>query len=595
MNYTFITTAAGARRAMVHLGKGPDLYLDSETTGPTSQDGGLCPHKGRLRLLQMQNGDGKIFVSDCYKVDPCIYAPLLMAKRLIGHHIKFDAKFLRKIGIFPDNFWDTMLASQIFTAGHKMVRHGLGQVLSDVLDIEADKTLQKSDWFPNELSDEQLEYAAVDVLYLPKLHHTFMDLMKEDGLLTTAALDMQLIAPAAWMEFQGIRLDVDALPPATIASAKILEELRKKCAKLAKSEGFNPNSPQQVKAFFHQFKKYQGLQSFKKSVLEVIDHPLGEPLLEFRGLSKLMGSYLEKFPNHINPLTGNIHCNINIDPTSTGRMSTSSMSLQNIPAAGEAGKITRKLFIPEREHMMVVADYGQIELRLMALLSMDPNMVQAYVNDVDIHNNTTELIFGLKEGDPAWEDSRKVAKNCNFMIGYGGSATRLMTTSRGIIKTEARGQEIIDGWWKAYPEVRTFFDSVVRHAYKYRESRTLIGRRREYPQDGRSYASIKRQAQNHVIQGTSADITKAAIIEAWRMGLDMRLPVHDEILCISKADAAEHDAWKLEKAMIGGAAKILACAKFPISHDVPIVADAGIGMSWADAKTGTKKKPVPTT
>jgi len=362
--------------------------------------------------------------------------------------------------------------------------------------------------------------------------------------------------------------------------------------KLAGQSDLNVSSPKQLGyVLFDKLKLGAGSSASKSSkskqystseeVLQrmVGEHPIVEKILEFRSLKKLISSYIESIPKLVNKKTGLIHSNFNQAVTSTGRLSSNNPNLQNIPVRGERGREIRKAFIAENEHSLIMsADYSQIELRLMAHLSGDIGLINAFMEGKDIHAATAAKIYGVAESDVTRE-MRSRAKTANFGIIYGISSFGLsqrLNISRGDAK------ELIDGYFNSYPMVKTYMERVVEEARTVGYVETLYGRRR-YLSDIRSNNQVvrgvaERNAINAPIQGSAADIIKIAMINIYRefiqLGLSskMIMQVHDEL--VFNVDLSERD--RVKKIVVLG-------MQSAANLSVPLIVDVGEGTSWLDA------------
>ena len=402
-------------------------------------------------------------------------------------------------------------------------------------------------------------------------------------------IEMPLVCVLAEMELTGVRLDASALKE---SESELKEELTRLDNRLAELVGhpFNPLSPKAVATVLYDEQKMDPkgksrstaeeiLQQLRNKVLdnekkvEIIDD-----ILAYRGVKKLLSTYIEALPLEVNPRTGRIHAQFNQTITATGRLSSSHPNLQNIPVRDEMGRVLRKAFVPDPGEVFFSADYSQIELRLMAHLSQDPNMVEAFLSGEDIHRATAAKIYHLPL-DEVTKLQRTKAKTANFGIIYGissfGLASRL-----NISRTEAK--ELIDGYFATYPKVKEYMDKCIAVAHEKGYVETLFGRKRMLPDIHSANATVRgyaeRNAINAPIQGTAADIIKIAMVHIARRikqeGLHAKLliQVHDELNF--SVPAAELPA--LQKLVLEEMA-----AACPLS--VPLIADCGSGDNWLAA------------
>jgi len=401
-------------------------------------------------------------------------------------------------------------------------------------------------------------------------------------------LEQPLIEILAEMEIWGVKVERRALEELSAELGFELHALEKKIFALSGGE-FNLNSPQQLADIL--FHKIQLQPSRKTKItkrystsLDILQelaplHPLAQYALEFRQLAKLKSTYADALPLLINPETGRIHTSYNQTVASTGRLSSSDPNLQNIPMRGEIGQRFRRAFIPEAGHFLLAADYSQIELRVLAHLSQDPALVETFVADRDIHEETARRVFG--EGLPQLRDElRRKAKIINFSIIYGTSAFSL---AKELGTTQHEAQDFIDRYFSQHPRVSEFLEAVVKRAEERGFTETLYGRVRQVPElrqkDRTTQQAGRRIALNAPIQGSAADLMKKAMIDIWREFRDRRLrtkiilQVHDELVF----EVPEEEVRSVE-----GIVRDRMEHVYPLS--VPLKAHLGWGKSWAEAK-----------
>lgn len=324
-------------------------------------------------------------------------------------------------------------------------------------------------------------------------------------------------------------------------------------------------------------KQYRTDEEYLQSIFD--RHPVIGQILEYRKLRKLLTTYIDALPQLVNPVTGRIHTSFNQAVTATGRLSSTNPNLQNIPVRDERGREIRKAFIPaDSDHLLLSADYSQVELRLMAHLSEDPDMIGAFRNSEDIHAATAAKIFGVKPEDVT-RDMRRMAKTANFGIIYGISAFGL---SQRLHIPRKEAKDIIDGYFAAYPGVKRYMDRVIEQARHDGYVSTIFGRKRMLPDIRSGNAVVRglaeRNAINAPIQGGAADIMKIAMIsihnELEKRGLKSKiiLQVHDEIVI---------DMLKSEEAVIRELVE--RCMESAASLKVDLVAECGVGENWIDA------------
>ena len=410
--------------------------------------------------------------------------------------------------------------------------------------------------------------------------------LEEEGLGTLyRELEHPLLPVLAAIEMVGVRIATDALATQSQRMDGELADLQARIFTLA-GEEFNINSPRQLSAIlFDKLAFPSGKKTGKTRVastsIDVLEdlaetHELPRLIVEWRGIQKLKGTYVDALPQLVRPDTGRVHTSFNQAVAATGRLSSSDPNLQNIPIRTPLGRDIRRAFIPRDGHRLISADYSQIELRVLAHLSEDRALIEAFVRDEDIHDQTALRVFGDESGlDP--HELRRRAKIINYALLYGKTA---FTLSRDIGVTPQDAQAFIDAYFAGYPQVRGFLEGVIEQARETGEVRTMFGRRRLVPElrsrNGQIRAAAERATVNMPIQGSAADILKRAMIDlADRLppSSPMILTVHDELLLEAPVDEADAVA-ALVRDRMAQAADLL----------VPLTVDVGIGENWMAAK-----------
>jgi DNA polymerase-1 len=401
-------------------------------------------------------------------------------------------------------------------------------------------------------------------------------------------LELPLIPVLADMERIGVRIDGRALS----AQASLVErELAERSAAIFALAGaeFNINSPKQLaEILFERLKlpvlRRTGATRTPSTAVEVLEelalsHDLPRLVLEWRALAKLKGTYIDALPQLIDPETGRVHTSFNQAVAATGRLSSSDPNLQNIPIRTEVGREIRRAFVADAGHLLISADYSQIELRVLAHLSGDETLIAAFARGDDIHDQTALKVFGTESGLSPHELRRR-AKIINYALLYGKTA---FTLARDIGVTKEAAQAFIDAYFAGFPRVRGFIDQTIADAKRTGVVKTMFGRRRPVPEinskNGQIRSAAERVAVNLPIQGTAADILKRAMIDVHAAlasaypASRMILTVHDELLFEAPAAEAE-DVAALVRDTMAGAVKLA----------VPLDVDVGIGETWKDAK-----------
>jgi DNA polymerase I-like protein with 3'-5' exonuclease and polymerase domains len=555
---------------------------DAEVLGADIETTALNPRDGKIRLLQLATGE-ETFVVDVFAVRDL--SPL--REVLEGgpvktlHHAKFDHAFLwEEHGISLSPIFDTMLAAQLLDGGEYTSSYALEAVAERYLDETVDKTARSEDW-SGELSQRQLEYAARDAAILLPLRDRLAAQLEEENLGLVSKIEFGAVAAIAEMELTGIKLDVARWKELE----KTVRERRDHAAERLEAhfpppdgvlplEGLGPrlnlNSPQQITDAFRQI----GIELPDTRVwtLLKIDHQAARDLLEYRELQKKLGTYLETYASFIHPKTGRIHANFLQCRVPTGRLACTNPNIQQIPHEDEF----RRCFVAEEGNVLVIADYSQIELRILAEVSDDPGFVEAFQKGEDLHRVTAATMFGVEKGTVT-NEQRTAAKRINFGLAYGRGPKSL---SAQLGTDEDRARELIDEFFANYPKVQKYLQETANEAMRTRTLRTLSGRVRKFG-DTSGLSSVergalRREAMNFPIQGSSADIAKLALgyIRRELRDLDARLIncIHDEFVVECAQDVAPEVSGRMEGAMFRAGAKLL--------KKVPVEVEVGVSREW---------------
>jgi DNA polymerase-1 len=574
------------------------VALDTETTSP-------APTRARLVGLSFSLLPGEAFyvpVGHDYLGAPAqvpkdraleILRPVLEDEKVLktGQNIKYDLIVLEREGIRLRGICrDTMVLSYLLEPNWG--RHGLDKLALHYLRETKTPYEEVAGKGKNELTMDKVAveraapYACQDAALAGELGEVLWDKVRSRRLdRLYEEVERPLVALLARMEVLGVRVDPKVLKAMSKELAGELGRLEKEIHGLA-GGAFNINSPRQLAdILFHKL----GLQAGRRTKVtkgfstsidileELADvHPLARHVLDFRQMSKLKSTYADALPQLINPETGRIHTSYNQTVASTGRLSSSEPNLQNIPARGPWGTRFRRAFIPDKGHILLAADYSQVELRVLAHLSRDPTLIETFLADRDVHEETARLVFG----EAAGEDARRRAKIINFSVIYGTSAFSL---ARELGTSSAEAQKFIDRYFAERPKVREYLDRVVEEARERGYSETIFGRQRQVPElrapDRAIQQAGRRIALNNPIQGSAADIIKVAMlraageIERRKLRTRMILQVHDELVFeVPEAEKAAVEPL-VREAMMGAA-----------DLAVPLLVRLGFGPNWADAK-----------
>jgi len=511
----------------------------------------------------------------------------------IGQNIKFDLLMLTQYGInLKGKLFDTMIAHYLV---QPELRHGMDYLAEIYLnyrtihfeDLVGSKGKNQADIRTVDLK-KLCDYAAEDADVTFRLKQILEKELKANNLEKLFyEIEMPLMKVLATMEHTGVRLDTEALSQSSEILTNDMLNLEKEIHKLAGYD-FNVSSPMQVgEILFDRLKlddkarkTKTGQYSTSEDILEKIQskHPIIGKILDYRGLKKLLSTYIDALPLLISPITGKVHTSYNQTVAVTGRLSSTNPNLQNIPIRDAIGKEIRKAFIPDDGSVFLSADYSQIELRIMAHLSGDANMMEAFINGLDIHTATAAKIYKIPLNEVTTEMRRK-AKTANFGIIYGISVFGL-SDRLGIPKAEAK--ELIDGYFLTYPDVKKYMDASIQRAKEMGYVETLLGRKRTLPdinsQNGVVRGFAERNAINAPIQGTAADIIKIAMVQIQKqleqenLNAKMTMQVHDEL----NFTVPNNELETVRKIVIHEMEQA-------IQLRVPLIADCGVGDNWLEA------------
>ena len=511
----------------------------------------------------------------------------------IGQNIKYDLIMLANYGVtLKGKMFDTMIAHYVL---QPELRHGMDYLAEIYLKYETIKIEEligakgKKQGNMRDLAPEAVyKYACEDTDVTLKLKQVLGNELETNGVKKLfEEIEMPLVPVLAYMERNGVRIDTEALKETSRHFTARMNQIEEEVHQLAGME-FNIASPKQVgEVLFDRLKIVEKAKKTKtgqyvtsEEVLESLrgKHEIVGKILEHRGLKKLLGTYIDALPQLINPATGRIHTSFNQTVTATGRLSSSNPNLQNIPIRNEDGKEIRKAFIPDEGSEFFSADYSQIELRIMAHLSNDPHMIEAFQKDQDIHAATAAKIYKVKL-EEVTREQRSKAKTANFGIIYGisvfGLAERL-----NVDRKEAKA--LIDGYFENYPNVKAYMDQSIQEAREKGYIETIFKRKRYLPDINSKNAVVRgyaeRNAINAPIQGSAADIIKVAMIRIYQRFQEegirskMILQVHDEL----NFSVLPEEKEKVQQIVIS---EMEAAYKMK----APLRADHGWGHNWLEA------------
>lgn len=524
-----------------------------------------------------------------------IFRPVYESEHIlkIGQNVKYDLEVLANYGIeLKGEMFDTMIAHYLLQPELRHNMDYMAEVYLNYQTIHIDELIGPRGKNQKSMRDvppaDVCEYASEDTDITLQLYNTLEPKLRESDLYPLFRdIEMPLVRVLAEMEMNGVLIDTNALKETSVAFTERMLELERKIYEEA-GEEFNISSPRQVGDIL--FEKLKIVEKAKKTktgqyvtseeVLQQLKNkaPIVSNILAYRGLKKLLGTYVDALPKLINPRTGHIHTSFNQTVTATGRLSSSDPNLQNIPVRGEDGKDIRRCFIPEPGCLFFSADYSQIELRVMAHLSNDANMIEAFREGHDIHTATAAKIY--KESlDSVTRDQRTKAKRANFGIIYGITMFGL-AQNLDIERSEAK--QLIDGYFATYPQVHEYMEQSKEMARKNGYAETFLHRRRYLPDINSHNATVRnfaeRNAINAPIQGSAADIIKVAMVRIYsrfkreNIRSKMILQVHDEL----NFSVVPEEKELVERIVIEEMQNAYALR-------VPLIADCGWGKNWLEA------------
>jgi DNA polymerase-1 len=595
-DYQLIDTAEKRKALISVLSKAETVCFDTETTGLDTSIAELLGiafsiEKGKGFYVPIPENETEA-KAVCAEFQPIFSDG---KKTLVAQNFKYDLSVLLRYGLtFSAKTFDTMIAHYLINPD---MRHGMDLLSETYLGyrpVSITELIGKKGKAQGTMKDVPLEevkeYAAEDADITLQLYEKFNPLLDElEVRKLFNEVEMPLIPVLSAMESEGIRLDVAVLKSMSGVLNTDLIKLSDEIKQLAGVE-FNIQSPKQLgDVLFEHLKidsnaKRTGATKQYKTGEEVLSklvgkHPIVPKILDYRSVQKLKSTYVDVLPELVNPKTGRIHTTYNQAVAATGRLSSDQPNLQNIPIRTERGREIRKAFIPRNEEfVLLAADYSQVELRIIAALSKDGPMIEAFKQGLDIHAATAAKVFGVKL-EEVDREMRSKAKAVNFGLMYGQSAFGL-ADNLGISRTEAR--DIIDEYFKQFPTIRAYMDSNIQFAKEHGYVETIMGRRRYLRDINSNNQTVRgfaeRNAINAPIQGSAADIIKVAMINVHaemhkrKMKSKLLLQVHDELVFDAHKEELDELKTLVSEKMVGA-----------VNLEVPMVVDMGVGQNWLQA------------
>lgn len=588
-SFRLVTTVAEAGEVVARLAAEERIGMEAYAVGPEAMT-------ARLRgiALAAESGDGwyiDIPEGSARAGMMAVIEPLIGqgTVEVVAHDVKRNYLLLKREGIeWGTRYYDISVAHYVLEPekGHRL--NTIASTIDNYLTLDIDDSPRQNRREKPMPTDEAVKLFCEGALTALRLRTPLARMLDEaDQTALYTDIELPLVRVLAEMEWTGVRIDTVELAKLSKIYTRRLNDLEQKAYELA-GRRFNTGSPSQVgEILFGEMmidpkakKTKKGAYSTTEEILEKYRHdvPLVDVILEIRGVRKLLATYIDTLPTLVNPLTGKIHTTYNQTVTATGRISSTNPNLQNIPIRSDDGREIRRAFIADPGCLFMSADYSQIELRLIADISADKAMVEAFLSGEDIHRATAARIYGKPLAEVS-DNERRTAKTANFGIVYGISAFGL-SERLGIPRAEAK--EIIDGYFASYPHIRDYIDRSIADAREHGYVTTIKGRKRFLPDINSRNATVRgfaeRNAVNAPIQGSAADIIKIAMINVYRRlaeaGLRSRMimQVHDELIFNVVPD-------ELPQVQ----AIVTECMEQAYTGRVPLEVSSGVGSNWLEA------------
>lgn len=596
--YTAVETDAAIKKLVAQLNKYNEICFDTETTG-------IDANEAELVGLSFSVTPGEAWYVPCpadqkrTKEILSFFEPLFSDKKKIwiGQNTKYDLLVLKWYDVeVAGDLFDTMLAHYVIEPDGKRSMDLLSEKFLGYEPVSIEELIGKKGKNQGSMRDVEIEkikdYAAEDADITLQLKNVFEPLLASREVEKVfKEVESPLVKVLVDMEYEGIKIDIGFLNE---YSKELEKEAKKAEESVYKQAGvrFNLASPKQLgEVLFDKLKLDESAKKTKTGQYQTGEdvllklaargHSIADDILTFRELTKLKSTYVDALPQLINPKTGRVHTSYGQAVAVTGRLQSNNPNLQNIPVRTDRGKEVRKAFIPrDSKHVLLSADYSQIELRIVAAISGDENMCKAFKDGTDIHTATAARVYNVDEKDVT-KEMRYKAKSVNFGIIYGQGAFGL-ADNLGITRTEAK--EIIDNYKKQFPGIQQYMDDTINFARENGYVQTLMGRKRWLRDINSANFTVRgfaeRNAINSPIQGTAADMIKLAMqkvhaaMKKEKMQSKMLLQVHDELVF----DALKTEVNELKPLIIENMQSAM-----PLPHKVPVTADCGQGLNWLEA------------
>ena len=597
VEYKTVTKISDLKKIITQIKKNKVVSIDTETTSLSAIDSELVgisitldEFSGWYIPVGHEEGDN-LAVNEVLELLKPILEDDKIAK--IGQNLKYDYQVFANYDVHLANIaFDTMVAAYLINPSSR--QYGLGRLsmehlnykMQPITDLIGTGKKQKS--FATVPVDAATFYAVEDSDIALRVKNKLEPLLKKDNLTKLyEKIELPLVEVLAEIELAGVNIDSDFLKK---LSDEMQTEMDQKTAEIYDyAEGeFNINSTQQLQEILFEklglqpgrkTEKKTGYSTNVQTLTELAkEHPLPQLILDYRQLTKLKSTYIDAIPALISPKTGRVHTSFNQTVAATGRLSSSDPNLQNIPIRTEEGAQIRKAFIPRnKDYVLLGADYSQVELRLMAHISKDKKMIEAFINDEDIHSRTASEVYGVPL-DKITPQMRRQAKTANFAVIYGVTAYGLSMQSDMSV---AESKHFIDTYFARYPGVKKYMEETIEFAREKGYVTTLFDRRRYIPEINSRNRNVRqfaeRTAINTPMQGTAADMIKVAMIEIYnkirRMKSRMILQVHDELVF----DVHKNELEEIREI-------VRDCMENSVKLDIPVKVDMGAGDNWLECK-----------
>ena len=573
-----------------------EVAVDTETTS-------LDPHQADLVGISLSPKIGKAcYIPVGHKSKKCLDKKLVLKKlkplledpsiKKIGQNIKFDFILLFKHGVNLNSMEDTMLMSYVLDAGKN--RHNMDTLSEIHLNHKTISfkdlvgTGKKEINFSEVDVEKAKDYAAEDADITFRLYKKFFKSLKEEKMINIyEVFEKPMIKILAFMEIEGIKIDSKFLKVLSSKFEKKIEKIQNEVFKISNKE-FNIASPKQLGEILYNDLKIADLKKTKKggfatsaSVLEDLafkGHKFPQLILDWRQVSKLKNTYSDSLPEHINPKTKRVHTSFLLAATTTGRLASSDPNLQNIPIKSEDGKDIRKSFIAEKDHILISADYNQIEMRILADLADVKELKKAFKKNEDIHSLTASQIFNtdIKKVN---QDQRRKAKAINFGIIYGISQYGL---AKQINVSNYEAEEFLNSYFAKFPEIKVYMDQTIKFCRKSGYVNNIFGRKSHFVNINDKNYNVRnfqeRAAINAPIQGSAAEIMRLAMIRLYKkltnQKTKMLLQIHDELIFETHKDEAK----RISKIIIEEMSSVAKSDQH--SFSIPLTVDLNTGENW---------------